>query len=173
MNGGANGYPAKAMALFGQYLPTRNFATSGAGIATLSGRAATVDAAYSAGRVSNVLFVLIGANNLASGDPAAFVASLKTYCQARQAVGWKVVLATVLPQTISGFNTNRNTANALIVADPTFYDGLARFDLDATMGCDACASNLTYYSDGKHPTAAGQALLALIANAAIYAVLML
>lgn len=150
-----------------------DFATSGAGIATLSSRAATVDAAYDAGKTNNVLFVLIGANNLASGDPAAFVASLKTYCQARQAVGWKVVLATVLPQTISGFNTNRNTANALIVADPTFYDGLARFDLDATMGCDACASNLTYYSDGKHPTAAGQALLALIANAAIYAVLML
>ena len=84
-----------------------------------------------------------------------------------------MVVATVLPRTLAGFNADRNTANALIVADSSFYDGLARFDLDATMGCDACASNATYYPDGTHPSAAGHAILAPIANAAIYAVLSL
>jgi phospholipase/lecithinase/hemolysin len=38
------------------------------------------------------------------------------------------------------------------------------------MGCDACAANTTYFSDGEHPTAAGQALLGPIAQAAIQSV---
>jgi len=171
VNGGRNGYPWLAYSRTGVSTFFYDFAVSGSGVATMVTRASLIDAKYDPGKTNNVLFILIGANNLGSGNAVSFVASLKTYCQARQAVGWKVVIATILPRTLAGFNVDRNVANSLIVADPSFYDGLARFDLDAAMGCDACAANTTYYPDGTHPSAAGHAILGPIANAAIYAVL--
>ena len=85
-----------------------------------------------------------------------------------RAYGWKVVLCTLLPSTASGgFNAIRNAANALICGDTSFYVVLCDFAAEATMGLDATASNTTYYSDGTHPTAAGQALLATLMTAAL------
>jgi lysophospholipase L1-like esterase len=84
--------------------------------------------------------------------------------------GLKIVLATVLPQTTSGFNTFRDTVNASIHADNSYYDALADFAANATMGCDSCAASSTYFSDGEHPTAAGHAILGPIARAAIQSV---
>lgn len=147
----------------------RTFAVSGSTMADLNSRAASVDATYVSG-ANNILFVGDGRNDMSTGLATTFVADLKAYCLARKAVGWKVVVATVLPSTLLGFNTKRNAANVLIVADTSFYDALARFDLDATMGPDAAASNTTYYSDGTHPTAAGHVILAPIAKAAIESV---
>jgi len=147
----------------------RTFAVSGSTMTDLNSRAASVDATYVSG-AKNILFVGDGRNDMSTGLATTFVADLKAYCLARKAVGWKVVVATVLPSTLLGFNTKRNAANVLIVADTSFYDALARFDLDATMGPDAAASNTTYYSDGTHPTAAGHVILAPIAKAAIESV---
>lgn len=142
-------------------------AVSGSAIADVASRASTDDAYLTPAKSNPILFVFDGANDLGTSDPSTFVASLKAYCLARRAAGWKIVLATVLPQTASGFNANRNTANALIRADTSFYDALADFAADPTMGPDAAAADTSLYVGGEHPTEAGQTILAPIAEQAI------
>jgi lysophospholipase L1-like esterase len=97
-----------------------------------------------------------------AGGASAFVANVKSYCLAMRAAGWsKIVVLTVLPRTFSGFNDWRNSVNALIVADSSFYDALVRLDLDPVIGCDACAANTTYYNaDGLHPNTTGENVIA-------------
>lgn len=145
----------------------RNYAVSGSTVADMVTRATNV-LPPNVPVAAKILTVLIGHNDMASGDSAAtFFANLKSYCLARKAEGWVVVVATVLPSTVSGFNVKRNAANVLIRADPSFYDALCDFDTNPTIGADAAASNVTYYSDGTHPTQAGQNLLAPIMQATI------
>lgn len=157
-----------AMAALTNPVPYRNFATPGNALTDIAGRAATDDAFANPARTRNVFWLLDGRNeNYGSVPAATFVASLKTFCQTRQSAGWRVVVATLLPSTSSGYNTWRNSVNALIRADTSFYSALADFGADATMGADATASNTTYYSDGTHPTAAGGAILAPIATTAL------
>jgi lysophospholipase L1-like esterase len=148
-----------------------NDAVSGSGIAAVTSRSATIDSWFAPIAGPKVLFLFLGAND--QGDGAAtFVANVKTYCLARKAAspGLKIVLATLLPQTTSGFNTFRDTVNASIYADNSYYDALADFAADPTMGCDSCAASTTYFSDAEHPTAAGHAILGPIAKAAIQSV---
>ena len=80
------------------------------------------------------------------------------------------MLATLLPQTTTGFNTFRDAVNTAIHADNSYYDALADFAANSTMGCDACAASTTYFPDGEHPSAAGHAILGPIARAAIQSV---
>lgn len=145
-------------------------------ISNVSSRSAQQDAYYNGTKPNNIFHLLIGANDLASvgSSPSAFVAAVKSFCLAKKATGWKVVLGTLLPQnevTNVGFNSRRNTANSLIRADNSFYDVLADYAADATMGGDSAASNTTYYVDGVHPTAAGHQILGNIAAAAINSIL--
>jgi hypothetical protein len=150
----------------------RTYAITGSQVVDMTNRAAGLDLNYNVARARNVLHVFIGANDLSNVSAATFVASLKTYCLARRATGWRIILATVLPQTTVGFNTVRNTANALIYGDTSFYDYLSDFAADPTVGPDAAASNTTYYNaDGKHLVAAGHAILAPIVQASIAAAL--
>lgn len=149
----------------------RLFATASATLATLNGRTANVDALYTASRSKNILSVLIGRNDLDTLSAATFVANLKTYCLARRAAGWTILLCTITPSTFAGFNTKRNDANTLIYGDTSFYDGLADFAADATMGPDAAASDTLLYSDGTHPTATGQGHLKTVWEAALTALL--
>jgi lysophospholipase L1-like esterase len=148
-----------------------NDAVSGSGITTVISRAATVDGWFSQVSGTRVLMLLIGANDMGDGV-STFVANVKAYCLARKAVspGLKIVLATVLPQTTSGFNTFRDAVNIAFKADPSFYDVIADFAADPTMGCDACAANTTYFPDGEHPSIAGHAILGPVARAAIHTV---
>jgi lysophospholipase L1-like esterase len=149
-----------------------NDAVSGSSIGDLVSRAATVDGWFAGASGLKVLFVFIGANDMGDGV-STFEAALKAYCLARKAAtpGLKIVLATLQPQTTSGFNAFQDAVNALIYADSSFYDGLADFAANSTMGCDStCAANATYYSDGEHPTIAGHAILGPIAQAALQAV---
>jgi lysophospholipase L1-like esterase len=169
-------YPHLALASLSPVRHGRNLAVSGSAIADLQGRAAgtdgslvgTTDATQLPG-ANNILVIMIGHNDLGSGvTPAQHVAALKTYCLARRAAGWKVVVATITPTTLTGGNTARNAANVLIRADASFYDALADTGNTATtIGADAAAANATYFYDGIHPTQAGQALLAPIVAAAI------
>lgn len=146
-----------------------NYAVSGSTVSDLTNRAARVDLNARSTRSKNVLFVFIGHNDLASGASAATLfADTKAYCLNRRTNGWnRIILATMLPSTGTGFNTKRNSLNSLIAADPSFYDVLCDFGGDATMGPDAAASNTALYSDGTHPTAVGQTNLAVLAQAAI------
>ena len=80
------------------------------------------------------------------------------------------MLGTILPSTASGFNTARNTVNTTLRTwVGTHCDAIADFAADATMGPDAAASNATYYSDGTHPTAAGQVILETVIRSVINA----
>ena len=148
-----------------------NDAVSGSSIATVTARAATIDAWFAAISGPKVLSLFIGANDQGDGV-TAFVANVKAYCLARKAAspGLKIVLATLLPQTTSGFNTFRDAVNVQIHADNSYYDALADFAANATMGCDACAASTTYFLDGEHPAPAGHAILGPIAQAAIQSV---
>lgn len=163
----ADGFPETAMEDITPLWQWGKSATAGAQVSTMEARAALVDERLLPSKRNPVLWVLCGRNDLQAVSAETFFASLKSYCQDRQAEGWLVVLATLLPSTFSGFNTKRNTVNSSIVADATFYDVLCRFDQVANMGADSDASNATYYSDGTHPTAAGNNLLAPVAQAAI------
>jgi lysophospholipase L1-like esterase len=148
-----------------------NDAVSGSGMATVNSRSATIDSWFSGITGAKVLMLFLGAND--QGDGAStFVANVKAYCLARKAAspGLKIVLATLLPQTVSGFNTFRDAVNASIHADNSYYDALADFAANATMGCDACAAGTTYFLDGEHPSPAGHAILGPIAQAAIQSV---
>jgi lysophospholipase L1-like esterase len=148
-----------------------NDAVSGSGMAAVTSRAATVDTWFAPITGPKVLFLFIGANDAGDGV-TTFVANVKSYCLARKAAspGLKIVLATLLPQTVSGFNTFRDAVNALIYADNSYYDAVADFAANSTMGCDACAASTIYFSDGEHPTPAGHAILGPIAQAAIQSV---
>ena len=155
-----------------------NYGTSGASLATMSARAATIDAILPADHATNgkkyILSVLIGANDAGSyaGGPTQYIADLKTYLSARKAAGWKIALATITPRNTDGglTNTARATINPWITTTSVaggWAHAVADFAGNATMGPDAAAANLTLYADGLHPTAAGFALLEPIVRAAV------
>lgn len=125
---------------------------------TLVTQAATfVDVLYSASRAKNIVCVMEGTNHLiASATGAQAYASFQTYCLARRAAGWSVVVANVPPSTLitSGKETARTDCNASLASNwNTFADGF----VDLTTGNLSDPLNATYYTDGTHWTAAGQA----------------
>jgi lysophospholipase L1-like esterase len=169
----ASKYYWVAQSAIAPFVQGANFAVSGSGIANMNTRAPMVDSFFKTPHSVNVEFILIGANDAQDAGAAQFVANLKAYCLARKAAtpGLKIVVATLLPQVTAGFNAVRDAANALIKADPSFWDAIADFAADPTMGCDSCAANTTYFIDGEHPTPTGHAVLGPIARAAILSVL--
>jgi hypothetical protein len=155
-----------------------SLAVGGSGIAGMVTRAATLSLPAAPGR-DCILSVLIGRADLVgySGGTSAWLAALAAYCDARRTEGWTVVVCTLLPSTLSGFNTERAIANTEIRLWDTggstvagiHADAICDFAADVTMGPDAAASDTTYYSDGTHPTAAGQVALELVYRATINA----
>jgi lysophospholipase L1-like esterase len=123
---------------------------------------ADADALYNGAKPVNVCCVMWGINDLAGGTSAATAkANLKTWCLARQAGGLFVAVMTLPPcNTFANANTLRNSMNDLLRAD-AFYDLLIDLgDTGTTMGADAAVENASLYSDGVHPTYAGNQLLA-------------
>ena len=146
-------------------------AVSGATLADIIGRAATTDGLLVAGAL-NVLSVLIGANGLA--DTTAYpsvndwLTSMASYCDARRAAGWYVLVETILPQgtnPVNTHNTRRAVTNPemkLWVTNGSIVPGKHAdqiFDLggDPIMGPDnSHTANSTYWSgDGVHPSSLG------------------
>lgn len=117
------------------------------------------------GQGKNVLSVLEGHNDITNNYPiggsrAGFLSAFATYLDARRSAGMKVILCTMLPSTIVGFNTERNACNTVMSGWVGLHcDALCDFGADATMGPDAAAANTSLYSDGTHPTASGSANL--------------
>jgi lysophospholipase L1-like esterase len=86
------------------------------------------------------------------------------YCNARRAVGWKVVVGTITPRTIAAvpanFETDRLYVNNLLRTNYlSFADALADVGSDATIGQTGQSDNTTYYTDKVHFTDAGYALV--------------
>jgi lysophospholipase L1-like esterase len=133
-----------------------NNAVSGSTINNLNLRASEIDSCIppNKGTRKFVLSVLIGANDL---GVSTWLTNLASYLDARRSAGWYVVLCTVLPQTASGFNTARDSANPTLRTWVGVHcDAICDFgNLSSTMGADAAASNTTLYPDGEHPSATG------------------
>jgi lysophospholipase L1-like esterase len=128
-----------------------NLGISGQSLVTCNtNAAANVDSLYSAGNAANICILWAGTNDikLNSRTAAQVYADTITYGQARQAVGWKVVVCTTLPrQNDAAFETTRLTLNASIRANwATFADALADVGNEPVLGPNAAASaNLLYY----------------------------
>ena len=113
------------------------------------------------------LIIFAGTNGLdAPGATGASVFNdFLNYFNARLAAGWaanKIIVVESLPRTpVSGNETNRLAYNALLSSNaPTYRYQEVPLGTDTLMGQTGQWSNTTYYQDGVHPTAVGQALLA-------------
>lgn len=165
---------------YGPYSVLSNVAVGGSTIANVTSRATTVDALYNASARVNIEVLFVGTNDVFGGcigctgvDAATFVANLKTYCQARRATGFKVVLLTLLSQDSK--NTLRNDINTRIRADPSFYDALADTGVSTQpLGADSAYTDASLFIVGNtlHPTnPLGHSYLAQIVIAAMRTVI--
>lgn len=135
-----------------------NFATVGATVSVLESRKATVKAWLNASTATTkILSVFIGANDLVSTAGATVLANLKAYCLDMKAdvPGLLIAVCSALPRNNAGQLANRAVYNPALVSDSSFYDVLIPFHLNATMGPDAAASDVSRYGDGTHPTNLG------------------
>lgn len=172
---GVNAFEADSALLDAAYNGTidcPNFSIPGQGLTTSSGVGTTLlvdDPAkldgLPSGREAAILVVQVGTNDLAGGRTAAqMVADLWTYCDARRAAGWKVLVFTVIDRTdaaVSGaqvaFDAKRASANALIASGwASHADGLVDVAANALLGANGAANNATYFqaADRVHLTAA-------------------
>lgn len=137
---------------------------NGIGGATLSDMRAdaptNVDVHYDPA-VQNIVIIWGGTNDFAAtGSTVAEVyAILQGYCADRHAVGWKVIVTTMLSRTSTNpvggetLDTDKNAYNALIRANwPSFADGISDVAANANLGADGSYANTTYFVDGIHPT---------------------
>lgn len=137
-----------------------NLAVAGSTVATMTARAAAADDYVAVTKGDAIISILV-TNDLAPIDAVAatYVADLKTYCLARRTAGFTHInVCTVTPRDDAGFNTRRNSANALIRADPTFWDSITEVGGHALLGPDGAPAAAVYYDDGVHFKAAGYAI---------------
>lgn len=149
-----------------------NLSIGGSAYTHMVSRAAALDERITPG-VNNILMALWGTNDaLGSDTPSVyFTTKFKPWWQARRTAGWsKIIVGTLTPRSNATANTWLKALNDLILADTSFYDGLAHFDGDATIGRDQ-GGNATYYPDGLHPSTAGYVIMKSICDAALTAVL--
>ncbi len=133
-----------------------NVAVFGETLATMLANAPTnVDPLY-APNGNNIVIIWGGTNDIALGaTPAATYANLTSYVAARHAVGWKVIVATMLSRF--QLETQKNTYNALILANTAGADGIADFSGTPLGGDGDWANPIYFQADGVHPTTFGVA----------------
>ena len=148
-------------------LTSVNNATPGNTLAQIAARASTDDALLASTatwRTAAILSILVGANDGSySGGATAFAAALASYCDARRAAGWKVVVCTCLPAFGAGnaFDSFRLAVNTIIRTWVGVHcDAIADVGADAIIGQAAATDNTTYWNTDKvHPTAATAAIM--------------
>lgn len=151
---GGNNYPTYAQGILGSsYLGYNTGVTSQTTAQMISDAAVQIDLERDAVLWSDQIVVCWeGTNDLYFGASAATAYSnIVTYCQARQAAGFKVVVGTILPRSNVGtpvtFETDRQTVNTNIRNNwATFADGLADIAADSRIGDAGDETNTTYYS---------------------------
>lgn len=113
-----------------------------------------IDPLYNSSSPKNIVVIWGGTNDIAnSQQPADVYANLVSYVAARHAVGWKVLVATMLSRI--GWDSKKDQYNALILANTAGADGIINFT-GTSLGCDGCFSSATWFNpDGIHPTTIG------------------
>lgn len=127
---------------------------------------------YHPSRSRNVLIVAAGTNDMAAGnqDGPTTLAEYYAYCDQAQAAGWRIVGATILKRIGTGhdaaFETARTYFNTNLLAGYVAKGYLAVADFGA-IALMQNPADTAYFSDGIHPTTAGHALMAPVAQAAL------
>lgn len=101
-----------------------NLGVPGAGIASrVANAAANVDTKYNASHSKNIVILWAGTNDTAnsSGQATTVYNAIKTYGAARKAVGWTVVVVSILPRSASNasFATDRASVRTSLLGDFT------------------------------------------------------
>jgi len=168
-------YPATALAQLTGVWYSYNVGVSGqTTIQMIEDGVAQIDSYYSSYK-NAVVVCWEGTNDIKLGASATDAYNnLVTYCQARQAAGFKVVILTILPRSDAGtpvdFNTSRATVNTNIRNNyATFADAVADVAANTDIGEDGDSENATYYTDKVHLKTAGYNIVAGIVAATINA----
>lgn len=147
-----------------------NMAHNGWSTPDLASRAANdIDLLYeSALTTKNVVIFWEGTNemHIFGASAATVYNSIKSYCQARKAVGWKVVVGTLMPRHYSNagtkdvFDIKRRDVNTMIrdarANGETWLDAIADVGSDAILGlASSFYVDSPYSYDGLHLTIAG------------------
>lgn len=163
-----NTMPEQMLALLGRGMTWYNGAVGGQRTTQMTADVATeFGPRYVATRRANILHVMEGGNDIIATPSTAQQAhdNLAAYVTAAKALGFTVVIHTILPRTTVGFNTVRNDCNTLIRADLCGADAICDAGGDAVIGPDAAASDVSLYGDGTHMTNAGYARWATLTAA--------
>jgi hypothetical protein len=113
-----------------------------------------IDPLYANNGGANIVVIWGGTNDFIQGATVSDVYNnYVTYCVARHAVGWKVVVPTKL--SAIGQDADKNALNALILANSSgCFDAIADFT-GTPLGIDGGYANATWFQpDGVHPTQA-------------------
>lgn len=122
------------------------------------------------GAKSNAASILCGAADyLFGGTTANAYTQILSWVVSAKATGFNPVLvATMISHNGVGGDTFKSTLNALITGGAVANGyTVVDFGANATMGCDGCFANATYFQDGIHPTAAGDTILSGILKATL------
>lgn len=126
-----------------------------------------VDVHYNPYADLNVCVVLAGGGDFRLGASAASIySSLRSYCEQRRAVGFRVVVLSVLPSNRpQTFEATRLAYNTMLRAQwPKFADGLVDVAADPRIGDFGDELDTQFYlTDQLHLTNAGNAVMAAVA----------
>jgi len=130
-----------------------------------------VDTAYYSPGNNNIVVAWEMINDLVFVSKEEAYNNFVTYCQARKAVGWKVVVCTLINCQNAGNNTDEGRAycNTQLKANwESFADGIVLLDEDEAF--DDC-TDLTYYNaDNIHLNDTGYAIVAALVKAVVLSV---
>lgn len=163
-------YPRHVLDRLGGGWIGSNQGTAGDLWADVLGDAATVDALLDGTKDYNVIVVMCGINDIAGGrTPAQILADVASYCAARQAAGWLVVVCGVLPAgTVSGADeTDRLAVNAGIAAAWSGYaDAYVALE-NSDIGDKGDELTAFYQADNVHLSTTGTPAMAALVYAQI------
>jgi lysophospholipase L1-like esterase len=114
----------------------------------------------------NICIFWEGTNDISQGktDTQAYN-NIKSYCQARKAIGWKVIIGTLPPRTYLGAANQeayRLSVNTIILENALsegWADAIADIASDEVMGNIDTTYDRDYYYDRLHMTPAGHNLV--------------
>lgn len=151
-------------------LPFRTVALSGATCPNRTSAIPTSIQPLSVLGTKRALVIYCGTNDIglsnATITAAQVYSNMQAYVTAARAAGYtKIAIATLLPFAegtagCAGNNPVRDSVNTMLRSSPAGADVLIDWAADATIGPDAVCGNTTYYSDGTHPTALTDSIMA-------------